>query len=255
MSLASLTVAATSSRTNLCEFVDAHRLRLRRRAWPSLLNGRHVQGLLGLVVQLVDDGDAASSPGPRARPRTNRSRRDSRLRSTVGTFGSAGARFGVLTASATTLSSLMFRQRRRDRQIIEVDAARHHLGECLDRAAERDVLDVDVGGEPQALGRHVRGGADARGGEIQRAGLRLGRGDEIGDGLVAFRRCRDQHARLDSEQDHRREIPQRIVRQRSCAARPASSARRSSAGPCSRPGRPWRRRRRRSCRRRPAGSR
>jgi hypothetical protein len=43
------------------------------------------------------------------------------------------------------------RQRRRDRQIVEVDASGHHFGEGFDRTSERNVLDVDAGRQPQPL--------------------------------------------------------------------------------------------------------
>ena len=105
-------------------------------------------------------------------------------------------------------------QRRRDRQIVEVDASGHHLGEGLDRSAERDVLDVDAGGKAQPLRGPVRGRAETGGCEVQHAGLRLGRRDQIADRLPALRRRGHQHARLHAEQRHRREIAERIVGQR-----------------------------------------
>ena len=65
----------------------------------------------------------------------------------------------------------------------------------------------------QPLAGPVRGGAEAGGGEVQRARVSLGGGHQLGDGRPAFRRCGDQHARLQAEQRDRNEIVQRVVGQ------------------------------------------
>jgi hypothetical protein len=62
-------------------------------------------------------------------------------------------------------------------------------------AAERNVLDVDAGREPQPLGGPVRSGAKASGGKVQRAWLRLGGGHSVGKGLPPFR-GRSEYDRL-----------------------------------------------------------
>ena len=105
-------------------------------------------------------------------------------------------------------------QRRRDRQVVVVDAAGHHLGEGLDRTAERNVLHVDAGRDLEPLRRPVRGGSEPGGGEVQHARVRLGGGDEVGERPPAFRGRGDQHARLHAEHGHRNEIVHGIVGQR-----------------------------------------
>ena len=54
-------------------------------------------------------------------------------------------------------------------------------------------------------------GADARRGEIERAGFRLGGPDQIGSGLETLRGRCEQHARYDAKRRHRRKIARNIV--------------------------------------------
>ena len=88
----------------------------------------------------------------------------------VGTFGSAGVRLGVLTASATSLPSLDMRQRGGDPDAGEVDPPGHHFVERFRPAAERHVDALEAGADAQPLGRPMGGAPDAGGrvGELAR---------------------------------------------------------------------------------------
>ena len=87
---------------------------------------------------------------------------------------------------------------------------------------------VDIGGKPQSLAGHMRRRTDARGGEGQRAGFRLGRGDQIGDGLETALLGSDQHVGLNAQHRDPDEILHRIVRQ--AAMQNHAGAERSRAG-------------------------
>ena len=78
------------------------------------------------------------------------------------------------------------RQRRRDRTEIEVDATTQQIGQRLCAALVGNVGCLEVGGEPEALRADMRRGAEAGRAVIDRAGLGLGRRDEVLGGLPAF---------------------------------------------------------------------
>ena len=75
------------------------------------------------------------------------------------------------------------------------------------------MLGGEARAEAEALGRQMGGRADAGGGEVELAGIGLGEGDQFAQRLPAFRRCRDQHGRLDAERNDRDEIVEGVVGQ------------------------------------------
>ena len=108
-------------------------------------------------------------------------------------------RFCALTASATSLPSLISGSVVVGQLRAEVDPSGDDFGHRLGGALEGDVLRLDAGADAQPLAGEMRGGADAGRGVVQRAGLRLAGGDQIAERLVAFSGERDDHQRLDAE--------------------------------------------------------
>ncbi len=74
------------------------------------------------------------------------------------------------------------------------------------------MADLDLGGEAESLGGHVRGGADSSGGKCQGARLRLSGRNEVSDCLEPALGGSDHQIRRRANQSHWNEIADRIVR-------------------------------------------
>ena len=108
ISLASLTVDAISSWKNLVELRPRSSASAARRAVVSRsCTAGTASAFWVSACSLFDDRARRLGREREPAPEQILARRDSRPRATVGTSGSAGARCGVLTASATTLPSRM----------------------------------------------------------------------------------------------------------------------------------------------------
>ena len=102
-------------------------------------------------------------------------------------------------------------EHRRQRGDHHVDAAGDEVGQGRAGAAERHVGELDAGHGGEQLGRQMRARADAgaRIGEL--AGLALGDGDQVGEGVDRQRRMHHQHLLERADQPDRGKILARIV--------------------------------------------
>jgi hypothetical protein len=108
-----------------------------------------------------------------------------------------------------------FKQRRSmatpDRAEIGFGPSRHHLGERLRPALDRNVNRSDAGTGAESLGGQMGGGAGAGRGVVERAGLRSRGGDEVGDRPEALGRRGHQDGRHAAERDDGGKVARRII--------------------------------------------
>ena len=127
----------------------------------------------------------------------------------VGISGASCERLRRGDRDDARLAAFVLRQRGREFRHRRLDVAADQIGHQLAAALVGDMRDLRAGRRLEALERHVRGAADAAGGDVDRRLLR--QRDEVLQRLGLDLVVHDDHVRHVAGQRHRREILERIV--------------------------------------------
>ncbi len=131
----------------------------------------------------------------------------------VGTFGSAEARFGLFTASASSLPSWICGSTIPTGPTKKSIRPANDLGDHFRGSSEGNMNNLDSRADPEAFRAQMRSAPRARRSEIEHAGFGLCGGDKVARGLKSFGRRNNQHIRRDAEWDNCRKIARRVVAQ------------------------------------------
>ena len=129
----------------------------------------------------------------------------------VGTSGAVGARVGAPSAIGRSDAGLDMRQDHRQIEERHLHLLAEQIVDGGRRAAIGHVHDVDLRGQLEQFAGQMRQAADAGGGEIEFAGLRLGERDQLGHVVGGNVARDDQHFRHRHHQRDRREILAHVV--------------------------------------------